>query len=179
MNHTIIFDFLKRHNIPYTLFEHQPVFTVEEKPIVTAVNGIDGPGEIPQPHFKTLFLKDHKGKFFLISVTEEKRVDLKALSNVLACGRFSFGKPEELQALLHLTPGSVTPFGLLFDQENKVTFALDEDALHLQWVNFHPMRNDMTIALTPQDFLRSIQTMGHKTAVIHIPTKAIQSEVQR
>lgn len=172
MNEKQIFDFFKQHNIPYHVYEHQPVFTVNEAPVVTAIDGAEtSSGVIPEPHFKTLFLQDNKGVFFLVSVVDDKRVDLKALSDVLGCARFSFGKAEDLLALLKLTPGSVTPYGLLFDEQHKVTFVLDEDALQHSSVSFHPMRNDMTIVTTPQDFLTCMQKMGHAPRVVRIPEK--------
>jgi len=173
MTEQLLFDFLKEHSLPYTLFEHQPVFTVADKPIVTAIGGIPTTaGSIPQPHFKTLFLKDSKhNRFYLVSVLDGKRVDLNALSKVLGCHRFSFGKAEELQALLQLTPGSVTPFGLLFDNDNRVSFVLDDDALNYPQVSFHPLRNDMTIAMAIEDFLRCMEIMRHKPLVAKITAK--------
>ena len=173
MNENLLFDFFKKHNISYNLYEHQPVFTVDDKPVVTAIDGVATlSGEVPKPHFKTLFLKDKKNNsFFLVSVIEDKRVDLKALSDVLECGRFSFGKEEELFKLLKLTPGSVTPYGLIFDEQHKITFVLDEGALTISSVGFHPLRNDMTIVTTPQDFLSCMEKMGYKTRIVCIPTK--------
>ena len=78
---------------------------------------------------------------------------------------------EDLLDILKLTPGSVTPYGLLFDQQNKVTFILDEDSLINPWVSFHPMRNDMTIVTTLLDFLTCMKKMGHKAQVLYIPVK--------
>ena len=173
MSKKLLFDFLKKHTITYHLYEHQPVFTVDDKPVVTAIDGVaTASGSVPLPHFKTLFLKDNKGAFFLVSVIEGKRVDLKALSVALGCARFSFGKTDDLFDLLKLTPGSVTPYGLLFDEHNKVTFVLDEDALSYESVSFHPMRNDMTIVTMPQDFLTCMEKMGHQPRIIHIPVKS-------
>lgn len=67
--------------------------------------------------------------------------------------------------------GSVTPFGLIFDKENKISFALDEDALSGQCVSFHPMRNDMTVVLSIQDFILCMEKIGHSSVVIKIPIK--------
>jgi len=173
MNEKPLLEFLQNNTIPYRLFEHQPVFTVDEIAVVTQVDGIPSSEELPGAHFKTLFLKDKNYRFFLVSVTEEKRVDLKALSSVLGCGRFSFGKPAELLELLKLTPGAVTPYGLLFDEHNKLTFVLDEDALNHSHVGFHPLRNDMTVVTTTPDFLACIEKMGYKPHVVSIPTKGV------
>jgi Ala-tRNA(Pro) deacylase len=167
MNEQILFDFLKTHNIKYQLFKHQPVFTCEDKPVL-----IDSDVDtIPGLQSKNLFLKDLKNDFFLVSVPQDKRVDLKVLSIVLGCSRFSFGKPAELLELMNLTPGSVTPFGLMFDKQSKVTFVLDEDFLAASFVMFHPLRNDMTITLLPQDFLTCMVQMGHEARIIKIPVK--------
>ncbi|HBL98818.1 TPA: hypothetical protein DDZ86_04210 [Candidatus Dependentiae bacterium] len=169
MNEEILFDFLNTHQIDYKLFKHLPVFTTKDKLVLIDSNDVD---TIPGLHSKNLFLKTEKqGTFFLVSVTDEKRVDLKALSKILETSRFSFGKPEELLELLKLKPGSVTPFGLLFDSENHVTFILDEDFLMGTHVNFHPLRNDGTLCLTPQAFLACMGKMGHPPHVTQIPVK--------
>jgi GrpB-like predicted nucleotidyltransferase (UPF0157 family) len=163
-----LFDFLNKHAIEYQLFKHQPVFTVEDRPVLEGYD-VD---ELPGAQSKNLFLKAGKrGPFFLVSVLEHKKVDLKALSRVLNCDRFSFGRAEDLLSYLQLTPGSVTPFGLMFDTQRCVTFVLDEDFLKADCVVFHPLSNDMSIALTPDNFLRCMNFMGHDVRVICIPER--------
>jgi len=117
MNEKTLLNFLRQHDIPYQLYKHQQVFTIKDKAFVTAIDGKAAyPGPLPKPRYKTLFLKDAKDQLFLVAVMEGKRVDLKELSNVLCSGRLSFGKPDILMALRKLTPGSVTPYGILFDK---------------------------------------------------------------
>ncbi len=170
MQEQLLFNFFQQHTIDYQLYEHQPIFTCDDKPVVTAINGIPTVGvSVPKPHFKTLFLQDKKGDFFLVSVIAAKRVDLRALSLTLGCQRLSFGKAEELYEHLKLTPGSVTPFGLMFDTHAKILCALDEDALSHPWVSFHPLRNDMTVTMAPHVFLTCMEKMGHHTQPIRIP----------
>ncbi len=87
MNEKAVFDFLTSNQITYQLFKHQPVFKAEDKPVISDPPGFD---TMPGLQSKTLFLKDQKtGAFFLVSVTEQKRVDLKALSILLHSNRFS------------------------------------------------------------------------------------------
>jgi len=167
MSEQLLFDFLKANSISYTLFKHKPVFRVGE-PLILIDSDLE---TIPGLHSKNLFLKDAKNNFFLVSVTQDKRVDLNKLYKQLNCTRFSFGKPEELFEYLKLTPGSVTPFGLMVDEQNKVTYALDEDFLKADLVTFHPLRNDMTIALTPQDFVVCMEKIGHTPQPTRIPIK--------
>ena len=172
MNENLLFDFLKQHNIAYQLFEHQPVFRLEDNPVVTAINGIATiSGVIPDPHFKTLFLKTPKNQFFLVSVMGQKRVDLNELRKTLMCERFSFGNSQELLDLLRLTPGSVNPFGLIFDTQNKIRYVLDQEALAYPQISFHPMRNDMTIVISTKDFLTCMQAMEHQPQIVVIPVK--------
>ncbi|MFH1831220.1 MAG: prolyl-tRNA synthetase associated domain-containing protein [bacterium] len=167
INEKIVFDFLNTNNIKYTLYKHQAVFTSDEKPILID-SDLD---EIPGMQSKNLFLKDTKNTFYLVSIDEHKRVDLKALSTELECGRFSFGKAENMLELIKLEPGSVTPFGLMFDQEKKVTFVLDQDFMTSTYVNFHPLKNNMTIGLRPEDFLTCMQKIGHEPIIIKIPVR--------
>ena len=165
-----LYDFLEHHAIPYRVYAHQPVFTVFEEPVVTSIDGAPvSNATIPPPHFKSLFLVDQRGLFFLVTLFGSKRLYIKRLREILACGRLSFGKAEELIALLKITPGAVTPFGLLFDQKNQVTFALDEESLSHETVCFHPMRNDKTLLLSTQDFLKCMQLMHHSPKMISIP----------
>ncbi len=163
----ILLDFFATHNIAYKLYKHQPLFTCADQPILIGSDEKVMPGI----NTKNLFLKDKKNKtLYLVSVTQDKRVDLKALSKQLECAGFGFGTPEELLEVLKLTPGTVNPFSLIFDQHNKVTYVLDEDVLKAPSVNFHPLRNDMNVNLTPQAFLTCMEKLGHTPRVIKIPT---------
>lgn len=168
MNEKILFDFLDANKIEYQLFKHQPVFTCQDKPVLIDSGGID---TLAGMHSKNLFLRDQKDNFSLVSVGQEKRVDLNALSKELGCQRFSFGKPEELLSFLKLQPGSVTPFGLIFDEGKKVPFVLDKDFLTASLITFHPLRNDMTVALAPQQFLTCMEKMEHQPRIMLIPVR--------
>ncbi|MGE3318282.1 MAG: prolyl-tRNA synthetase associated domain-containing protein [Candidatus Berkiella sp.] len=154
--------FLKQHQFDFHIHEHEPVFTVEE--------GLHLHEVIPGPHCKSLFLRDHKNNYLLLSLKEDKRVDLKALATILKVGRLSFGKPEALLAMLKLTPGSVTPYGLLFDEPKKVAFFLDEDLVQEEVTNFHPMRNDMTLSMPTASFLHFFTLIEHSPTIVKIPT---------
>jgi len=91
--------------IPFAAHEHVAVFTVAESEKVSAA--------IPGAHSKNLFLKDAGGAFWLVTVPAEARVDLKALPDAIGCKRVSFGKPEDMERLLGIQPGSVTPLAAI------------------------------------------------------------------
>ena len=152
---------LHEHQLPYQLHEHEPVFTVEEgKQVSTKIQGA---------HSKNLFLRDKKKTFFLVSVLDHKRVDLKALSKLYGKGGLSFGSANELDDKLKLTPGSVTPYALLHDIKQEVIFLLDEDFLKFEVVNFHPLRNDLTVSINIKSFLRFFDIINHVPEIIVIP----------
>jgi Ala-tRNA(Pro) deacylase len=131
---------------------HRPVFTVEE--------GRDLKAQMPGGHSKNLFLKDKKGAFFLLCALGDTVIDLNAVSKLIGAGRFSFGNAELLMRRLGVTPGSVTLFALINDPERKVTLILDEGFFGYDLVNFHPLRNDATTAITPADMLKFIESLG-------------------
>ncbi len=147
--------------IAWTKFEHVPVFTVEE---AAAVNL-----RLPGGHTKNLFLKDKKGGLWLVVLRDDFRLDLNALSKQIGSPRFSFGSGELLIATLGVPPGSVTPFSLINDPENKVRVVLDAAMLEREPVNFHPLRNDRTIAIRAADLLKFIAACGHSPRIETLP----------
>lgn len=159
MKHQPLIALFEQHAIAYILHEHKPVFTTEEE------TGI----EIAGAHSKNLFLRDKKKNYFLVSVLEHKRVNLKVLSKYLGRGGLSFGSAEMMTELLGVVPGAVTPYGLLHDRDKRVTFVLDNDFLQHEVLNFHPLRNDMTVSVSRDAFLKFCETVGHAPDCIEIP----------
>lgn len=125
-------------------------------------------GTLPGAHCKSLFLRDRKGGLWLVVVLEERRLDLKALADLLAAPRFSFGSPELLAEVLGVTPGSVTPFALMNDRERRVRPVLDAEMLRRDPVNYHPLVNTATTAISAADLLRFIAACGHEPRVLEL-----------
>lgn len=161
MPHQKLLDSFKDHQIEYELHTHPPLFTVEDSDKLQV--SLEG------AHTKNLFLKDKKKKFFLVSILSAKRVDLKCLSKNFGNGHFSFGNAEELFALLGVIPGSVTPYGLINDKDHQVTFLLDKDLMTCEVVNFHPLRNDMTVSVRSPHFLAYFEKIGRTPQIVDIP----------
>jgi Ala-tRNA(Pro) deacylase len=150
--------------ITWKTYEHVAVFTVEQSTRVS----LDFPGG----HTKNLFLKDKKGGLWLVVVDAHRRVDLPALAKQLQAPRYSFGSAELLVATLGIEPGSVTPFALMNDEARVVKPVLDEALLQQDPVNFHPLRNDRTTAISPDDLLRFVKSCGHDPRAAPIPELA-------
>lgn len=139
---------------------HPPVFTVAEAAALR--------GGLPGGHCKSLFLKDKKGGFWLAVMLEERRADLGRLAARLGAPRFSFGGADDLYALLGVRPGSVTPFALVNDTGHRVTPVLDRDMLEHDPLNYHPLANDRTTAISPQALLRFIAACGHQPRIVDL-----------
>lgn len=155
-----LFGRLAALSIETRTFEHAAVFTVEQSG--------DLERDIPGGHTKNLFLKDSKGGLFLVIAESSTRVDLKALSQRLGAGRFSFGKPELLLEALGVTPGSVNAFAVMNDFEGRVSVVFDLRLTRHDTVNCHPMINTATTNIARDELLRFIRATGHEPRVVDL-----------
>ena len=140
--------------IPYIRYVHAPMFTVEDGHALYA--------GMPGGHAKNLFLKDRKGALFLAVVEASTPVSMRALEKKLGAARLSFGRPELLAEILGVTPGAVTPFALMNAAPGSLTVVLDEGLMDADPVHFHPLRNDVTVGVSPAGLLRFLEALGHK-----------------
>jgi Ala-tRNA(Pro) deacylase len=150
--------------IAHRTYRHPPVFTVAEAAALR--------GELPGGHCKSLFLKDKKGGLWLVVALEERRIDLKHLAAALGAPRFSFGSAELLYEVLGVTPGSVTPFALANDAGQLVRVVLDKGMLAHDPLNYHPLENDRTTTIAPNDLLRFIAACGHCPLIVDLAPPA-------
>lgn len=137
--------------------DHPAVFTVEDNKAFR--------GDLPGTHCKNLFLKDKKGRLWLVVTPEDRAVDLKALRPLIGAAHLSFGKAELLREVLGVDPGSVTPLAAINDPENRVTVVLDADLMTVDLLNFHPLENTATTAMSPQDLNRFLIAVGHPPVI--------------
>jgi len=148
---------LNDSQIAFRLHEHEPLFTVSDSEKKR--------GDVEGAHTKNLFLKNKKEEYFLFSCEESRSVDLKKLSKSLVLGNLSFAKEADLKKYLNTAPGSVTPFGLLNDTENKVNFFLDLGLTQNDQVNFHPLENTATITIQVKDFINFLLENNKKVNI--------------
>ena len=139
--------------IAYTLHHHEAVYTVAESEKLDR--------ELPGLHCRNLFLRDKKKQNYLVVLQNATQVDLKKLPPVLDSDRLSFGSSERLWEFLGVRPGSVCPFAIINDASQDVKICLDKSMMEGNLVNYHPLLNTMTVALTPSDLIRFIENCGH------------------
>jgi len=146
-----LFALLDRLGVAHSTLEHPAVFHVGEGDEIKAA--------LPGGHTKNLFLKDAKGRLWLVSALQDTRIDLKALPAVIGSAKLSFGSPELMLETLGVTPGSVTAFALMNDTSRRVTFVLDKALLAREPLNFHPLINTATTTVSAEGFLRFLDAI--------------------
>ena len=149
---------LADNGIAPTTHDHPAVFRVEEGQALKAA--------MPGAHTKNLFLKDKKGRLWLISARQDTVIDLKRADQWIGSARLSFGNETLLYETLGVRPGSVTALGLINDPDQRVTFVLDQALWDADIVNFHPLTNTATTALAQADFRRFLTLIGREPVVV-------------
>ena len=160
MNKEEVYQYLTERGISFEITNHKAVFNMDELDSV----------ELPYPEWngKNLFVRDDKKKnYYLITVKGNKLVQLKNFSKAHGLRRLSFASVEDLQTFLGLTPGSVTPMGLLNDKEHQVHFYLDR-AFSGHIIGVHPNDNTATIWLWADDLMKLILCHGNRAEFVDI-----------
>lgn len=156
-----VFDCLHSLGIAFDRHEHPAVSTVAEAE--AHWQGIEA------AHCKNLFLRNQKGdRHYLVIASHAKQVDLRRLADQIGDGKLSFASPERLMKWLGLTPGSVSPFGLLNDPGRHVRVFLDSDLKRAERITFHPNDNTATLVLAFVDLERFLEKVGHSVRFVSI-----------
>jgi len=140
-----VYERLALLGIPFERFEHPPAATVDD--------ALEHWAGIEATHCKNLFLRNQKGnRHYLVILEHSKRADLRAVAAQIGDGKVSFASPARLATHLGVTPGSVSPFGLVHDCEHRVRVYLDHDLRGVERISFHPNINTVTVTLSFTDF---------------------------
>ena len=156
-----IFELLEELGIKFELLEHAAVYTVEESRQLKIFEKISGQS------CKNLFLKSKRGEFFLLTLPAAKRADLKLIAKLLNLPRLSFASEEELEKLLGLHTGAVTPLGIINDDTKKVRLIIDAE-LQGKKLLLHPNVNTATISLAFEDLVKIILHTGHSYLIVEL-----------
>lgn len=154
------YQFLTDHGISYETTEHGAVYNMEE------LAGV----ELPYPEWdaKNLFVRDDKKQnYYLITVRGDKRVNLKEFRRSHGLRNLSFASADDLFEIMGLTPGSVTPLGLLSDENRRVRFYLDSE-FDGNLIGVHPNDNTATVWLRSADLMSLIKEHGNEAVFAEI-----------
>ncbi len=151
-------------SIPFTQFDHPAVFSCDESEKLCP--------PMPGAHTKQLLMKAKNKEIYVLAIVmHDKRVDTKALATDFGAQSFSFASPEKMFELLGVTPGSVTPFGLIHDKNHVVQVCMDEDAWNIGNFLFHPLVNTATLSIDKAGFETFMKHTGHAFTVRRIPRR--------
>lgn len=153
---------LKNLGVSYDYYAHEAIYTVE------AAAKLDE--EIGFEICKNLFLTTrHSTEFYLLLMQGHKKFQSGKVSKQVQAPRMTFGSPEIMEEIINVTPGSVSPLGLLFDGEKKVNFLIDKDVLSMEKISVHPCVNTATVVISVDDFLNKILPYtGHTYQIVEI-----------
>ncbi len=152
MNKQEVYAYLTAHGIAYEVMEHSAVHNMAE---VEALS-------LPHPEWdaKNLFVRDDKRQVYcLITVRGDARVNLTAFRHARGLRPLTFASAEEMKELLSLTPGAVTPLGLMNDAAHRVRFFLD-DTFRGGKIALHPNDNTATLWMDADDLMKLLQSLG-------------------
>ena len=157
------YDLLDSLAIPYLRLDHEALFTIEACHEADAILGV--------AMCKNLFLcNQNKTEFHLLLMPGEKRFKTKTFSRLIGSSRLSFASEEAMEGLLGLTPGSVTPMGLMNDREGRVSLWIDSELLGEEYLGCHPCINTSSIKLRTDDVLKVfLPAVGHGYRVVERP----------
>lgn len=156
-----VFKVLDELNINYSLTNHPPVFTVQEAKKYWVA--------IESAHCKNLFFRNHKGnKHYLVLIDYRQTLVIKDLEQRLKQGKISFASDKRLDKYLGLKAGSVSPFGLINDEEKHVHIFIDQNLRAVDRISFHPNDNTATLVISIQDFEKFLIHTGNKFEFIKL-----------
>ncbi len=149
-----LYRILKELNIEFDYYEHPPAPTVE----IAAIYWKD----LKATHCKNLFFRNHKGnRHYLVILEYSNSLAIRDLEISLKQGKLTFASPKRLMKYLGVTPGSVTPFGLINDAEHHVHLFLDENLQNSSTISFHPCINTASLIIKYSDFIKFLAYTGN------------------
>ena len=153
-----LFAFLDSLGIVYRTVTHPPLFTVADSQKLR--------GTIPGAHTKNLLLRDKRDTVVLAVALEDAVIDLKGLHRLLGASRFSFASAAVMRALIGVEPGAVTPFAAINDKAGRVSVVLDAAMMAEPVLNYHPLVNTMTTALSGDHLVKFLEATWHRPRIL-------------
>ena len=149
---------LETAGISHHTVDHAPMWTVEDAKSIRAPS--------PYGHTKNLFVRNKKGRMWLLTLHENRKVDLKQAAVIVGTNRFSFVSHQRLMQYLGVLPGAVSALSILNDVTRQVQFFIDEALMHAPELHLHPLINTRTTSVNRQALLSYLETAGYPHQVL-------------
>lgn len=145
-----VLELLNTHHISYEYHEHQRAYTIDDclrMPFITEDVTI----------CKNIMLCNRQQtKWFLLLLNPLTPFRTSVVSKKLGSSRLSFAPEEALEEKLHLTSGSVSPLGLVFDSAKEITLCYEAAVRNTPRIAFHPCDNASTVIFTQDVFWNQV-----------------------
>lgn len=157
-----VYDLLDKLGIRYQRIDHAPAMTMEACVEIDAALGT--------AMCKNLLLSNRQcTEFYLLMLPGEKMFKTSVFSKRIGSSRLSFAAPEYMERYLDITPGSLSPMGLMNDRENHVQLLIDEEVLKEEYVGLHPCMNTSSLRLKTADLLNKVlPAMHHEARIVQV-----------
>lgn len=147
--------------INYKLIHHAPAETTQQADeFIADLRGV---------RTKSMLLRDKKNNFYLIIMDDSKRLDFKHFQEVSGKKRLSMAKEDEVEDLLNLESGIISPFGVMYSEGQKINIYFDQEMLDNETLlTFHPNENTHTIFLEAEDLMKFIEAYGYTYSILKV-----------
>lgn len=153
---------LQELGITYDVVEHPPAFTTEQAD--SYIEGLEG------VRTKSMFLTNKKKtQYYLLIMDDQKRLDMEDFKDQVGANRIRMASTESLAEKMQLPAGTVSPFGLLNNEEKDILVYFDQDILSEEIMTFHPNTNEKTIFIKTQDLFRFLESIGFNFEILTLP----------
>ena len=153
---------LQELEITFDVVEHPPVFTTEQAD--SYIEGMEG------VRTKSMFLTNRKKtQYYLLIMNDKKRLDMDDFKVQVGADRIRMASLDSLAEKMTLPAGTVSPFGLLNNEEKDILVYFDKDIVSEDIMTFHPNTNEKTIFIKSKDLFRFLESIGFTYGVLILP----------
>lgn len=161
-----VFAHFQKLDIAHYTQTHEPLYTVEQARSIHY--------EVAGAHTKNLFLRNKKGRMFLLVAERDQPIELRLLRDKLQVpgGQFAFASTERLAHYLGVVPGSVSALAAINDHERAVQILMQQELLEHEWIYQHPCRNTHSTRLKVNDLLEVLESWKHAVTLMDLNDSA-------
>ena len=152
---------LQELGITFDVVEHPPAFTTEQAD--SYIEGMEG------VRTKSMFLTNRKKtQYYLLIMDDKKRLDMDDFKVQVGADRIRMASLDSLAEKMNLPAGTVSPFGLLNNEEKDIQVYFDKEIINEERMSFHPNTNEKTIFVSTTDLFKFLKVLGYSYQVLEL-----------
>ena len=152
---------LQELGITYDVVDHPPAFSTEQAD--SYIEGLEG------VRTKSMFLTNKKKtQYYLLIMDDKKPLDMDDFKAQVGANRIRMASLDSLAEKMNLPAGTVSPFGLLNNEEKDIHVYFDKDIVSEDVMTFHPNTNEKTIFIKTQDLFRFLESSGFYNKILKL-----------